>query len=381
MRILFTGGGTGGHIFPIIAVARQLKKIYTQSSEPIGPDKETLLEMFFLGTWPISNDFRKEGIKAKAILTGKLRRYFSIQNVLDLFKMPIGFIQALWHLYFWMPDVIFSKGGFGSVPVVLVGWLYRIPVLSHESDTVPGLANRLGAKFSKRIAISFASAAKYFPEKKTALVGNPTRSGITQICLSTDLDKKEEARKTLGLAGQKPIIFIFGGSQGAMKINEMILNTLSQLLEKYEIIHQCGPNNLEQIKQAIGQSASSDDYHLFPFLDENQMAMAYLAADLVISRAGSGSIFETALCGKPSILIPLPHAAGNHQRKNAFAYAQAGATIVIEQANLTPNIFLNEIQKIFSQPDLKQKMSTNAKSFSQAEAGQKIAQALIEMGR
>ncbi len=381
MRILFTGGGTGGHIFPIIAVARQLKKIYTQSSEPIGPGKETLLEMFFLGTGPITNDFRKEGIKAKAILAGKLRRYFSIQNIIDLFKMPIGFIEAFWYLYFWMPDVIFNKGGFGSVPVVLVGWLYRIPVLSHESDTVPGLANRLGAKFSKRIAISFASAAKYFPEKKTALVGNPVRLGIAQICLSTDSNKKEEARKTLGLTSQKPVIFVLGGSQGAIKINEIILNTLSQLLEKYEIIHQCGPNNFEQLKQTLGQSTSSNEYHLFPFLDEKQIALSYLAADLIISRAGAGSIFETAICGKPSILIPLPHAAGNHQRKNAFAYAQAGATIVIEQANLTPNIFLNEIQKIFNQPDLKQKMTANARSFSQAEAGQKIAQALVEMGQ
>jgi UDP-N-acetylglucosamine--N-acetylmuramyl-(pentapeptide) pyrophosphoryl-undecaprenol N-acetylglucosamine transferase len=381
VRILFTGGGTGGHIFPIIAVARQLKKIYAQSSELINPDQGTFLEMFFLGAGGISKDIlEKEGIRVKTILAGKIRRYFSIYNLLDLFKMPISFLQALWYLYIWMPNVIFSKGGYGAVPVVLIGWLFRIPVLIHESDTIPGLANRLAAKFAKRIAISFASAGKYFPSQKTALVGNPIRSEMVQICLSTNPADKEKARDLFNLTSQKPVILILGGSQGAQKINEIILGVLPQLLEKYQVIHQAGPKNLEQIKAILGQSLPND-YHLYAFLDENQYAAAYFLADLVISRAGAGSISEIAACAKPSILIPLPGSASDHQRENAFAYAQAGATAVLEQANLTPHLFLNEITKILDNPELAQKMSANAKNFSQPEAAQKIAQELIEMGK
>jgi len=379
MRILFTGGGSGGHIFPIVAVARQLKNINTQSSEPIGPNDETILEMIFLGAGEFSEALKREGIKTRTILAGKMRRYLSPEIILDVLKMPIGLIQALWYLYIWMPDVIFSKGGYGSVPVVLIGWLFRIPVLAHESDTIPGLANRIGAKLSKRIAVSFAIAGQHFPQQKTALTGNPIRSKITQICASANPQDKDKARNLLGLTGQEPVIFILGGSQGAQVLNKAILGVLPQLLEKYEIIHQCGPKNLEAVRQKPG--SSTPNYHVFPFLNEEQMAAAYTSADLVISRAGAGSISEISACGKPSILVPLLGSASDHQRKNAFAYAKAGATTVIEQGNLGPSVFLNEINQILSNSELSQKMSANAKNFSQPQAAQKIAQALIEMGK
>lgn len=381
MRILFTGGGSGGHTFPIIAVARQLKKIYSQSMTPIGPAEETSLDMYFLGPdgWT-KKLLKKEGIRARIILSGKLRRYFSIWTLLDLIKMPFGLLQSLCYLYFWMPDVIFSKGGYGSLPVVLVGWLYRIPILIHESDTIPGLANRWAAKLSQRIALSFEATKKYFPPKKTALIGNPVRSEIIQICRAASQEIKEEAKKLFQISGQKPIIFVLGGSQGARPLNKFILQLLPQLLEKYELIHQVGSKNYDQIEKKVGQNRPAN-YHFYAFLDENQYAVAYLLADLVISRAGAGSIFETAACAKPSILIPLPGAASDHQRGNAFAYARAGATLVIEQANLTPNLFLSKIDQILSMPELAQKMSESAQSFYQPEAAQKISQALIEMGQ
>lgn len=371
MRILFTGGGTGGHLFPLVAVARQLRNIYTQD--------EGDLEMFFLGPDDFSKSIlEKEGIKTKTILAGKVRRYFSIKNIFDLFKMPFGFLQALWYLYIWMPEVIFSKGGYGSVSVVLAAWLYRIPVLIHESDTIPGLANRLAAKFSKRIAISFSSAGKYFPAQKTALVGNPIRQEIIQLCTSTNPEEREKAKNIFNISGQKPVILVLGGSQGAQKINDLISSTLSNLLEKYEIIHQCGFKNFEQIKEKTGQL---NGYYLYSFLDAEQIAAAYTSANLIISRAGAGSISEIAACNKPSILIPLPDAAANHQRENAFAYARAGATTVLEQDNLTSHMLLNEISKVLENPALAQKISANAKNFSQPEAAQRIAQALIEMGK
>ena len=368
MRILFTGGGTGGHVFPIIAIAKQLKKIDTE------------LELYFIGASGFENAFKEEGIKTKTILAAKIRRYFSIQNITDLFKIPIGLIQSLIYLYLWMPDVVFNKGGFGSVPVVIAAWIYCIPVLTHESDTIPGLANRLNGKFSKRIAISFEKAGQYFPEKKTALIGNPTRSEITQICLSDNPETKEKAKNILKITTEKPIILVIGGSQGAQAINQIILSTIPQLLEKYEIIHQCGTNNLKEVKQKTSQ-ISSNNYHLFSFLDRDQISAAYLLSDLVISRASANSMTEISSCGKPSILIPLPNSGSGHQKENAFTYAQAGASIVIEQENLTPNIFLNEVNKISNDLELKQKMSSNTKIFANPDSAQKIAQALIEMGR
>ncbi len=360
MRILFTGGGTGGHIAPIIAVAREIKKI-----------QET--EMYFLGAkapQDLVDVLQNEGVKMKFVIAGKFRRYFSFKFFIDIFKIPLGFIQALWHLFVWMPDVIFSKGGYGSLPVVLVGWLYLIPVITHESDSIPGIATRLGGKFSKRIAISFRQAEEFFPEKKTALIGNPVRD----LCLSGD---KEEAKKVFQIVDSKPVILVLGGSQGARPIDQTILSILPQLFGKYEIIHQCRKEDYNDIKK---QTESAENYHAYSFLDENQLKAVFLLADLVISRAGAGGIFEIAACGKPSILIPLPDSASGHQRENAFIYAKAGATTVIEQVNLTPNILLNEIEKIISNPRLIQKMSQNAKKFAIPEAGQRIAEEIIKLG-
>lgn len=373
MRILFTGGATGGHIFPIIAVARQLKKIYKNDS------KENELEMFFLGSGGLSEKFLKEeGVKVKTILAAKLRRYFSFKTFLDILKIPVGFFKSLIYLYIWMPDVIFSKGGYDSFPVVVAGWIYRIPVIIHESDTVPGLANRLASRFSKRVSVSFASAEKYFPQEKTALIGNPIREEIVKKCISITQEEKEKTKNEYNVTSQKPVIVILGGSQGAEKINELILLTISELLESYEIIHQCGVKNYERVKSEL---ISLNNYHLFPFFDEKQMSDIYSIADLIISRAGAGSICEIATCGKPSILIPLPESAGDHQRQNALIYAESGSGVILEQFNLTSHLLLNEISKILNNNELYEKMSINATNFSRPEAAEKISRQLIELGK
>ncbi|OPL12030.1 MAG: hypothetical protein AVO34_02115 [Firmicutes bacterium ML8_F2] len=357
-----------------------MKKNYQESVEPIGPGRETILEMFFLGSNGFAkNLLEKEGIEVRIILSGKFRRYFSIYNFLDMFKIPIGILQCLWSLYFLMPDVIFSKGGYGSVPVVLVAWLYRIPVLTHESDVLPGLANRLAARLSKTIAVSFAAAKKHFPNNKTVLIGNPIRSEVVQICLSLGKESKEKTRNIFKIISQKPVILILGGSQGAEKINDLVISSLFKLLEKYEVIHQCGEKNYDSIIKKMDQLPVS--YHVYPFLSEKQISLAYYLSDLIVSRAGAGSISEIAACGKPSILIPLPKSASGHQRENAFNYAKTGATVILEHLNLTPHLFINEINKILDNPELSQKMSNNAKEFSRPEAAQEIARKIVEMGR
>lgn len=370
MRILFTGGGTGGHIFPFIAVVRQLKeRIQSQSgSQSAGS------EFFFLGPDGFSRDnLEQEGIKVRTILSGKLRRYFSFRTIIDLAKIPLGIVQCLIYLFFIMPDVIFSKGGYGSVPVVLVGWLYRIPILIHESDTIPGLANRLAAKLAKKVAFSFDGSEKYFASAKSFLSGIPLRFGDFQM-------DKESAKRVFNISSQRPIIFIIGGSQGAQKINEITLAVLPDLLKKYEVIHQCGTANHQAIMEILGQGQLPANYHLEPFLDEGQMKAAYNLADLVVSRAGATSIFEIAAFGRPGILIPLPDSAADHQKENAFAYARTGAAVILEQANLTPHLFLNEIEKILVDAGLAQKMVEAARGFAAPGAAQKISEILIEIG-
>ena len=368
MRILLTGGGTGGHITPLIAVAQELKKFSREKNLP-NP------ELLFLGPDSFSKELlAKENIKMKTILAGKLRRYFSLLNFLDIFKFPVGLIQALWHVFVFMPDIVFAKGGFGSVPVVMASRLFRIPVLLHESDIIPGLANRFLSRFAKKIAVSFSSALNYFPSAKTALIGSPIRNDIIG-------GSAEQARQIYGLTGGKPIIFIFNGSQGAQPINEKILQILPQLLQKYELIWQTGTSNFNQVAKETKQANGSilSNCHLAGFMDENQIAAAFAAASLVIARAGSSTIFEIAACGKPSVLIPLPTSASGHQRENAFEYAKTGAAVVIEQTNLTPNLFLNEISQLINNPELLAKMSACAKSFAKPDASRQIAEEILKL--
>ncbi len=374
MRIALTGGGTGGHLYPIIAVVRELKNLTQQNALLIPPKEGTNIEFMFIGPPSIGEqELIKEGILHKTILAGKMRRYASLQNFIDPFKIIIGFFQSLWHLFVFMPNVIFSKGGYGSVPVILAAWVFRIPVLIHESDAIPGLANKLCAKFSKRIAISYIDAAQYFKDKKVALTGNPVRTALLD-------GSKEETKRIFDLSGTKPVLLILGGSQGAQPINDVIFASIPALISRCEIIHQCGPANYDFLQQ-LTAGKSYLGYGLYAFLDEEQMRHAYAAADLVISRAGAGTIAEIAALGKPSIIVPLPNSAADHQTKNALEFAKFGGTLVLEQMNLTPHLLQNRIFALLDNPDLLVKMSENAKKFNQPDAAAKIAQEVLNIAK
>lgn len=372
MKILFTGGGTAGHIFPIIAVVREIREIFLR--ENIQED----FKFYYLGP---KDDFAKslfsqEGIEVKTIRAGKFRRYFGltsfVQNFVDIFfNIPVSFFQSLFRIFVISPDLIFSKGGYGSFPVVISGWLFLVPVFLHESDVTPGLVNRLMSKFSLEIFVSFPiEKTTYFPSQKMISVGNPIRSSLLE-------GKKEEAEKILKITGEKPIILVTGGSQGSQRINDVLLAILPEILKNFELIHQVGQRNFNQIEVEANLILSLElrtYYHLVSFLNEDELKHAYAAADLVISRAGSGSIFEISTLGKPSILIPLPESAQNHQVKNAYAYAENGASIVIEEANLTPHFFLEKLRYLLSKPPELKMMSDKARSFSKPLAAKIIAE-------
>lgn len=373
MRIALTGGGTGGHLFPLIAVARELKNISLERGI-------FDFEMRFFG--PKTKDeslysaLDEENIKFESVMSGKMRRYFSLQNPIDLFKLFIGIFQAQWKLFRFMPDIIFSKGGYGSLPIVLAGWIFRIPIIIHESDTIPGLINKLSAHFATRIVIAFPSAAKHFKnQNKLAIIGNPTRQDIKDGSL-------EEAKKNFNLKGNKPVVLILGGSQGSQAINELVMTIIDDLLLRYELILICGNNNYRNLiaeSNARLNPRQKEYFHLFPFLGA-ELKHAFAGANLVISRAGAGSIFEIAFVGKPSILIPLPNSAQDHQLENAYEYGKFGATIVIEQQNLTPHLFLDNISKILSDENLSQLMSQNALKFASPDAARKIAEEVFYFG-
>jgi len=369
MRILLTGGGTGGHLFPLLAVAQAIKK---QSKEPI--------EFLYLGP---CNKFSEEilknnGIKTSHVLTGKWRRYFSLKNIVDAFRIPLGIIQSLIKVLFFMPDVVFSKGGYGSVPAVVASRTYWIPILIHESDAVPGKANRFMEHLADVIAISYEMTAEYTNPTKTIFTGNPIREDI----LGGDIIK---AKESLGIKSSKPVLLVLGGSQGAKIINEVLIKILPRLLVTYEVIHQCGEKNYDDTKDLAGIAGikpGRDGYHLYPFLRDGngEVKNALTAADLVLSRAGATAISEIAAYSKPSILVPIKGSANDHQLHNAFDVAKKGGAMALKEENLTPELLLGKIDILMNDAPLRKVMGEKANAFYHADAAQKIAEAVLKLG-
>lgn len=372
-RILLVGGGSGGHVYPVIAVANALKEKIAEKDR---------LELLFFGDDKFARPATEEnGIKFKSILSGKLRRYFSLLMFLDFFKSPIGFFQSLWHIYWFMPDLVFAKGGYVSIMPALVAKLYMIPLYIHESDSVPGLANRLLGRLANKIFISFQISAAYFDASKTILTGNPVRKEL----LSGD---KNEAAKLFNLNPNKKTVFIYGGSQGAQKINDIILESLVMIVGKeLQVIHQCGSGQYETVKKSVEKmikegegaygTAVAENYRLEPFLDLNKAKAAYTLADIIISRAGASNIFEIASLGKPAIIIPITNSAGNHQLNNAIAFSKAGA-VLIEEENLTSHILISQIEYLL-RPENYEEISQKIKNFSAPDAAVKIADAILKI--
>jgi UDP-N-acetylglucosamine--N-acetylmuramyl-(pentapeptide) pyrophosphoryl-undecaprenol N-acetylglucosamine transferase len=366
MRIVLTGGGTGGHLFPLLSVAKKLK-------EKIGDE----VEFLFIGSGAeIEREaMKKEGLRAKFIMAGKMRRYFSWRNFIDVFKVPIGFIQALWILLIFMPDAVFSKGGYVSLPVIIASWLYRIPVLIHDSDALPGTANQFLARFSERIAVSYPGAEKYFPPPKTSLIGNPVREEL----LNGDA---AAARKFFDFTESKPIVLVIGGSQGSQTINEAVIRILPKLLMRAQVVHQTGINNYDRVVHEAGEfgiKAGREGYYPIKFLEGDIFRNALAAADVIVSRAGANSIADAASNMKPAILIPLERSANNHQRMNAYEIAKVGGAIVLEETNLGEHMLFKKIEEILGNVELRKNMVEKIKAFYHPQASVHLAEGLIEL--
>lgn len=373
MKILLTGGGTGGHFYPIVAVAESIQKIVKN---------EKLIEptMYYMGPVPYDEKALFEnGIIFKKSYAGKIRRYFSLLNITDAVKTFIGIIKSLisvWQIY---PDVVFAKGGYVSFPILVAARILRIPVVIHESDSHPGRVNIWAGKFAQKIALSYKEAQEFFPKAKTenkiAFTGNPVRKEIVDPI-------RDGAREFLKLDDSLPTIVILGGSLGSQKINEAVIGILPDLVKKYYVIHQTGKDNIDEVSHTaqviLNESIHRDRYKPFAYLNVLAMRMVAGAADLIISRAGS-TIFEIALWKVPSIIIPIPQEISHDQTSNAFAYAAAGACSVIEEVNLTPHVLAAEIDRIIEKPEIARAMRAGAEAFAHRDAADKIAREIIKI--
>ena len=370
MKILFTGGGTGGHFYPIIAVAQALnervkeRKVIPPKLYYMGPDKYNPRALF---------DNELEFVRTPA---GKIRRYFSLLNITDAVKTAVGCLSATLSMYRIYPDVVFSKGGYASFPALFAAKMLRIPVIIHESDSKPGRVNAWAGKFAVKVAVAYPSAAKYFKEDKVAFTGLPIRSEIAEPL-------SNGAHEFLKLEPGTPVVFVLGGSLGSLAINDAVVSALPELLNRYQVIHQVGRKNIEPVKEMISvvlkDHQYSYRYHPFDFLNELAMRMSAGVADVIVSRAGS-TIFEIAAWGVPSIIIPLPESVSHDQTTNAFAYAESGAASVIEEDNLSSHILAEEIDRIYNNQAIKQTMKERAKAFARLDsAGIVIADAILDI--
>ena len=321
-HIVLTGGGTAGHVTPNIALIPRLKELgyeisYIGSYD--GIEKKLIEEM---------------NIPYYGISSGKLRRYFDLKNFSDPFRVAKGYFEALHLMKRYKPDVVFSKGGFVAVPVVLAAKHYKIPVIIHESDMTPGLANKICIPSATKVCCNFPETVKSLPADKAVLTGTPIRQELLN-------GSKEAAREFCGFTDDKPVLMVIGGSLGAVAVNEAVRAALPELLKQFQIIHLCGKGKVDDsLKEIKG-------YCQFEYI-KNELRDLFALADVVISRAGANAICELLALRKPNLLIPLSaRASRGDQILNAHSFERQGFSLVIEEEQLTNATLLDAVHNLY----------------------------------
>lgn len=349
-KIIMTGGGTAGHVTPNLALKPRL--------EAEG------FEIKYIGSVDgIEKGIIKENnIPYYGISSGKLRRYFDMKNFSDPFKVIKGIFQAMRILSKEKPDVVFSKGGFVSVPVVIAAHFKKIPIVAHESDMTPGLANKLSAPFCDKLCVTFRESLKYIDGDKGILTGSPIRESILH-------GSKDSGRKICGFENDKEVLFIMGGSTGSKVINDTIRNNINELLKEFNIIHVCGKGNLDSKLNNI------KGYCQFEYVNE-ELPHLMAAADYIISRAGANSIFEFLSLKKPTLLIPLSKKASRgDQILNAKSFEKEGYSLVIEEEDLNDESFKNKIKELKNEKEM---LITNMEKSNMKSGTDNIVKILLQ---
>ena len=321
-----TGGGSAGHVTPNLALIPKLKKIG--------------YEVEYIGTKDgiERKSIEGENIKYSIITSGKLRRYFDFKNFSDPFKVVKGIFEAKSIIKREKPNVVFSKGGFVSVPVVIAAYLNKVPVITHESDITPGLANKLATPFCTKVCVTFPESLKFIKENKGIITGTPIREELFK-------GSKIKGRQLCGFSEEKPVLMVIGGSLGSKIINDAIRNNIKVLLKKYNIIHICGKDNLDNnLKDLKG-------YKQFEYVKE-ELTHLMAVADFFISRAGANVIFELLALNKPNILIPLSaKASRGDQILNAKSFEDNGYSMVIQEEELNDKVLIEKIEELYNNKD------------------------------
>jgi UDP-N-acetylglucosamine--N-acetylmuramyl-(pentapeptide) pyrophosphoryl-undecaprenol N-acetylglucosamine transferase len=319
-RILLTGGGTAGHVTPNVALIQKLR--------------EHNFEIHYVGTRQgIEHGLiTMENIPFHFVSAGKLRRYFDFKNITDIFRIGIGFLQSVFLIARLHPDVVFSKGGFVSCPVVWAAWLFGRPVIIHESDITPGLANRLSIPFAKKICFSFPETASHLTTDKGVHTGIPIRHSLF-------MGSADEGRRICGFKDDKPVIMIIGGSLGSQVVNGVIRESLSTLLHEFNICHICGKGN---------KTEDQKGYCQFEYVNA-ELAHLFAVADIVVSRSGATTLFELLALRKPALLIPLAsNASRGDQILNAQSFERQGFSHVLRQENLSSETLITALSAAFN---------------------------------
>jgi UDP-N-acetylglucosamine--N-acetylmuramyl-(pentapeptide) pyrophosphoryl-undecaprenol N-acetylglucosamine transferase len=378
MKVLVSGGGSGGHISPVLAVVSAYKKLDTDP------------EILYVGSKSgLENKIIPQaGFDYRGISSGKFRRYHKnkvlnlidpttlYQNTADLFRFIKGYFEARRIIIEFDPDVVFTKGGYVSLPVGLAAHRLGYPLVIHESDSVMGLSNRMLAKRADIICVSYPkNNYPEIPEEKLIYSGNPVREDIMH-------GDKKKAKDEFGLSDSLPVILVTGGSQGALVINQLVSAALNDLLKKYQIIHISGERDYDWLsyqKEKLPRDLQ-EHYRLYNFLSEN-LKDAFAVSDLVISRAGNNFIAEFAALSKPTVFIPLSSSANNHQYQNARIISRMGGGIMMLQEHLTPQKLSRQIDLLFDDPEETKKMGEKLHSLSKGDAGQIVADEIYRIGK
>ncbi len=366
--VVIAGGGTGGHTSPGLAVAALLSE-RSRTCAWIG--SRSGIE---------AQRVPQSGIPYIAISTGKLRRYWAWQNVADLLvNVPAGTLSVLRILRTLRPRVVFGTGGFVALPVVFGAALLRVPVVLHEQTAVPGLANRIGARFARRIAVTFPDRAARLPAARVVVTGNPLRPELRAGSRSSAIARFQ-------LEPVVPLVYVTGGAQGAHRINRVVGDALASLAEQAQLIHQCGENPatgdrqwLEDRRAAL-PPALARRYTVVPYIGA-ELAGIYAAAALVVARAGAGTVNECCQLGVPALYVPLPGTRGDEQTENARIVERVGGAVVLPQSMLTTERLVREVRALLADPAGLKQMGEHARTLAVPDAAERIVALLWDFCR
>jgi UDP-N-acetylglucosamine--N-acetylmuramyl-(pentapeptide) pyrophosphoryl-undecaprenol N-acetylglucosamine transferase len=375
MKILAVGGGSGGHVTPVVAVLRELRALHPQAEIRFWSDVT-------FGDQAISIMAHSDTqVKVSKIVAGKLRRYYNLSmwrqlarpfsivlpNIRDLFLVGVGTIQSIVKLIAWRPDVVFTKGGYVCLPVGFAAHLLRIPLVVHDSDAHPGLTNRILSRWAS--AIATGSPVEYYPYPKsiTRYVGIPVAPEFTQY----DEEQKKLAKVALGFRVDAPLVVVTGGGLGAVRINTGIEQSLDQLLPITQVALVAGSNQYDELRSLTPENDAR--FQLLSFIPPQEMAMYMGAADIVVTRAGATTLLELAAMAKPIILVPNGHLTGGHQLKNAAVYKDD------DELDAEPHLLLSAISRLLRDPKQMTQLSHQLSTFAKPEAAHDVAEMILSV--